>query len=137
MELGPLQKKWVTDLREHAERQTDGCLGYIGNNDGEMHLCCLGQALITMKESEGINPIDVFVDEWEDWERFNLFDGCSDAELSKSYEKLGLHDDVGSFALDGVHELESLADMNDQGVPWTEIADFIEENPKAVFSEPK
>lgn len=61
-----------------------------------------------------------------------------------SYDELGLYSDVGSF--DALYEgdllykgeelkCSSLEEMNDGGYTWPQIAEFIRENPKVVFSK--
>lgn len=146
MELGSLQKAWLADLRGHPERQTEGVLGRTMKRNGDMLLCCLGQAKITLHEFNGGNAIDLFIERKNDatgsflgiWE---LWDGSSDADLADSYEELGLYNADGLIAWSGEDvgcgRYNSLAAMNDSGVTWPEIADFIEEQPERVFAEPK
>jgi len=98
-------------------------------------LCCLGQAVVTMKEFYGINPISKFINQEEG--RI-LFDERSDTELDKSWKELGLYDCDGGFRnRESIKPYASLVQMNDEGATWPEIADFIEENPEIVFTESK
>lgn len=130
-ELGPLQKKWVQYLRDHPEQQISSVLGRKGD-DGKIHLCCLGAGLLCA--GKGV------------WNNKNsLLDGeGADRLLDTSYEELGLKDNEGGFydengvkynANDLSEEYESLADMNDSFLNWSEIADFIETNPEVVFTK--
>jgi hypothetical protein len=64
----------------------------------------------------------------------NELDGIL-SSCTKDYYKL--RSDIGEFA--GNKRLNGHSDLaaaNDSGVTWPEIADFIEANPEAVFTEP-
>lgn len=125
MKLGKLQKMWVEQLRKHPERQTRGILGKGTPQDyqacclGELHLCA---HRLKKKKLPFVNGVVV--------------DTTNTECLEYSYEKYGLRSDIGYLKgksgewRDGF----ALAEMNDNSVPWTEIADFIEQNPEKVFT---
>lgn len=129
-ELGPLQKEWVKTLREHPERQHTGSLGY---KDGDIwNLCCLGQLLVLAKGESVLSYLG------------NVYCNSSSTQLEKYYGDYGLKDEEGRFYDDNGHSISSLiggthffslADANDGGLTWPEIADFIEANPEKVFTK--
>ena len=137
MKLGKIQKAWIADLRKYPERQFKNKLGEK-NEKGEIKACCLGQALLTYCEVEGIKPV------WE-YEKSNdsyvLSDFLhSEMYLVGSYNKLGLRDGAGDLlnsVVIGNCIYSSLASMNDNDIPWSKIADYIESNPENVFQESK
>jgi hypothetical protein len=123
-EMGPVQKAWVKSLREHPERQAKGYLG-DGTPD-DYKACCLGELLV---RASGFNLCpSPFVNG-------RILDGGdpdgSSRILRTFYKKVGLHSDQGSI----IYSLTSLGEMNDNGVTWPKIADFIEANPEKVFSK--
>lgn len=132
MELGKIQKAWLSDLRKYPERQYNSSLG-IKDLSGNIKACCLGQALLTLCEIEVTEPTwkvtatSIYL-RLDDEGFFNY--------LHNSFQKLGLRDGTGSF-IDKNLKHESLAQMNDGGLSWSEIADYIETNPENVFAESK
>ena len=145
--LGPIQQKWVEDLISYPERQIDNILGRK-ENDGTIRVCCLGQALLSFCEVSEISPNFIpsesdqcYSDFVEFWLKDFGDDSCYDEDiLINSYQKIGLHDERGSvlyeksFSYNGCI-YPDLAGANDGGVPWKIIAEFIINNPKAVFNE--
>lgn len=138
MKLGKLQKAWIENLRKYPERQTINILGEkVGNS---YKACCLGELLITSCRLK--SKRFPFNDKGELVDGTNAF---SDSILHKSYSSFGLKDRQGSFnpgAFFGgvkikgyVKHFASLANMNDNGVTWLEIADFVESNPSLVFDK--
>ena len=126
-ELGPLQKMWVESLKAHPERQTKGILGkgsaryYKACCLGELHLCYhrIKKIKLPFGSSE-------FIDN----------EGSMGALLN-SYDKYGLWDGLGKLKEPYIREgriIDSLAAMNDYGVSWHEIADYIQSNPENVFT---
>lgn len=129
-ELGPIQKQWLSDLRKYPERQMRKMLG-AEQGDGTLRLCCLGQGLITLCEINNQTPM---------FRGGHLFDGGDDTCLEESYKKLGLIESTGWLATQATMNgrwFHSLLSMNDNGLTWPEIADYIEANPTNVFTEPK
>lgn len=122
MKLGPVQRKWVETLKEKPHRQTNNVLGERKAN-GHVNACCLGQALLCLYEHKNMQlPVG------------KLFSGDEEGSLREHYQDLGLIDEEGSII--GFDEnYDSLAEMNDDGCTWSEIAEFIENNPEKVFNE--
>ena len=122
MELGKVQKAWVSDLRKYPERQNDGILGkVIKLKDGyNIKCCCLGQAEIT------INGMP---------KGTSICSGGSSFGLEGSYKQLGLHSMRGDLEGGLLEGYASLASANDGGVTWEVIANFIEKNPEVVFTK--
>ena len=105
IELGPIQKQWVAALRSGEYPQGRNFMVCNGK------YCCLGVAT----KCFGL-----------DHDRFYL--------TNKSWESLGLRDSDGAFAHTLGTKHVSLARMNDRGIPFAEIADYIEQNPGLVFT---
>ena len=123
MALGKKQQAWVDSLRKHPERQMAGKLG-IGTPDN-YKACCLGEALCVLARlNKKRLPFDMMA----------ISDGGNMNYLSNGYKKLGILGSNGElnkgFTLKGWNSLSS---ANDEGATWTEIADFIEAHPEAVF----
>ena len=142
MELGKIQKAWIADLRKYPERQMTGMLGKKNIETGEIKACCLGQALLTLCEIKDIEPI--FSDD------SSLCDISSPDFPRYSYTELGLIGERGdllyqvssdSFSRDSKLGKEkkyySLSEMNDGGLTWSDIADYIETHPENIFKESK
>lgn len=131
-EPGPVQKQWIADLRAHPERQLKGTLGRQ-TPDGTIQLCCLGQLALTAGAPH----------EWIDRlnEELHLRCGASEHVLV-NYEEFGLRGEEGQFE-EGVVKIVkdkefffvSLAEMNDEGITWPQIADYIEAHPENVFTK--
>lgn len=137
MELGPQQKQWVADLRQYPERQYKNFLGYK-NHHGELKLCCLGQLIISSCYMTGEDA------PWNGNELKSTLDNnllCDDEDLGNVWGDYKLHSEGGLLVGETlIHEDEhynTLVEANDGGVPWGVIADFIEQYPKAVFTESK
>lgn len=138
--LGPLQREWVEKLRTGGFEQTTECL-----HDREGY-CCLGVAL---EHVLGVKPVGET--EGEFVYEYNGETVPSDALPPAAANAIGLRDALGGFAerdlpeavaeeiwnrLEHGHSTEcSLAELNDRGFTFEEIADFIEAYPSAVFKE--
>ena len=103
----------------------------------------MGQALLTYCELENKEPT------WE-YEKSNDSYVLSDllqsqCSLAISYHKLGLRGPLGELLKpkkmieeefrEDDNNYYSLASMNDNDIPWSKIADYIESNPENVFQE--
>ena len=126
MKLGKKQQEWVNQLKKYPERQYSSKLGHKDAND-KIRACCLGQALICMKGR------------WAFDEDGEIYDGSSDYPKN-SFEDIGLITYTGEFKDGKYHQIgdcyqKSLADANDDGATWLEIAEFIENNPEVVFNK--
>ncbi len=112
-----VMKKWVKALRSGEYKQGKG---YLVNNKDEF--CCLGVLC-------NIAP-DYVRGEWirdkdtGEWEMF----GDSEATPRKIMKWSGLKDDCGEYDSDEY----DLAEHNDNGKSFTEIADIIEQNWEAL-----
>lgn len=130
-ELGPIQKQWIEDLRKYPERQAP--YGLASRIAGEIKACCLGQLILTDCELTGKEA------EWEG-STLHCFGKPGATAFVHNYTDYGLNSLNG--AIKGGYYLEyerekyhALAYANDRGVPWSVIADFIEQNPEAVFTK--
>lgn len=135
MTLTPEQTQWIAALRSGQYRQTKGLLENL-----ETHgFCCLGVGCdLFLKETR-----QIYDEELESALTAANYGPLGDVDYELAPEalvkKLRLRDRDGSIDLDwleshGVeHAPKSLADMNDTGATFTQIADFIEAYPEAVF----
>lgn len=138
MKLGKLQKAWVDSLKNHPEKQMRGLLGVKKGNS--YMACCLGELhCVAHRLKKKKLPFDGNV----------IRDEGNCSILSKSYEKYGLRNHSGrlkcyAYYHDGNFSLRpfdqskayvSLADMNDYGITWPEIATFVETYPNIVFTK--
>lgn len=145
MELGSIQKAWIKSLRENPERQTTGKLGFV-NFDGQHKRCCLGELHCIYREQNGKEPVidenldllDVPVGINEPGQYSSKFD----QSLEATFEDLGLRDSLGlmqeSFFIDNgdyVQPFNNLADLNDGGFTWEQIADMVENDPENFFTK--
>lgn len=120
MELGPLQTKWLEELRSGKHKQ---CTEDLRFRDS---YCCLGVAAEFVL---GIKPQRAAPS--NHW----TFNGNSGCLAEGDWEQMGLVGDEGNFA-EYRDDGGSLASLNDKGWTFTEIADFIEANPDLVFTHP-
>ena len=130
-ELGPLQKMWLEQLRKHPERQISHCLGY--GTPKEYKACCLGELhLCAHRLANKKLPFD---------SNNRICDDSIYGTLSYSYEQYGLNSSVGQsvkeFTTSFIEDKSfyTLAQANDGGVSWPEIADIIEKNPENFFTK--
>lgn len=137
MKLTDNQQKWIDALRSGDYKQGKGTLK-SRNKEGEVCYCCLGVAQ------------ELFEPESNRIQLQNPYGSTSGIMLSRlstpSYKiqaLLNLKDTVGqvdhSKPIDRRFPFYTLAEANDgiNDIPRTfkEIADFIENNPEAVFTE--
>jgi hypothetical protein len=133
-ELGPNQKKWIAALRANPDQQIKGRLGLRKGKEGKEGFCCLGKGA----EILGLGL-------WEERKngvyQFFVENNTGVLEIP-AYEALGLRSGDGLFKkailINGL-TIVSLAMLNDDvpGFTWTDIADYIEENPENVFVKSK
>ncbi len=110
MKLGPKQKKWIKALKSGKYKQ---CKHQLCNGVG---YCCLGVA----NEVLDLNEV-------------------SSTCLSGSFKSIGLRSGFGLFSEQyqfprGPRTYSNLTELNDNGISFIEIADFIENNPELVFT---
>ena len=141
MELTELQEEWLQRLEAHPERQISHILGIKTEDDYKA--CCLGEAYVMLCEKKGKSPFYLTSDDDDD-EDIYIADYKNIECLSReSYGKLNLNDRVGGFRSPGTQipiaiefkgqKYNDLAEMNDDGITWPEIAQFIREHPEVVF----
>lgn len=123
LELGKYQKEWIATLREHPERQCKEQLGKVV--DGQKTMCCLCQLAETapfedVEWVEGVAFVDRSICILKNWKRYGLL--TSDGKLKERVNING-------------NRYWSLSDMNDSGLKWPEIADYVEANPENVFTK--
>lgn len=142
MELGPLQKEWVQYLRDNGHLQGSTHLGKKNIETGEIiQLCCLGAAELLICKNEGREP------KWHDRGLLCSIgtNGISSTAVLNIPDRIGLKSTNGGIILTLSGKLQylamyknkpytSLADLNDVGMPWSDIADIIEQNVDKLFS---
>lgn len=123
--LGPLQEKWLKALEQNPEQQITGQLGYI-KEDGSKGYCCLGN---------GAEICGVL-----EWGGMYVAENGGEFKVFYDYNLLGLHGSCGELLKPVKRKgkkFNDLAEMNDNGWTWPEIAAYIRENPENVFVESK
>lgn len=139
--IGPLQEFWLQQLEKHPNKQMRGFLGW--GNARNYKACCLGEGAICtyrFKKKKFNHLFDV-----DEYRYLNLGGSSTYYTLPSEFvNQLGLYDMQGEIRWTKHNEhnekasrYTSLADMNDRGVTWPEIAKFIRENPSLVFKESK
>ncbi len=120
-------KEWIKALRSKEYKQGEQFLCPI-SYDGRRSYCCLGVACKINGLSERVLKQVPLYDQ-----KVVTFSG-QEANLPKKMVKsLGLRDHCGSFCGPYIvddHEYDELTGMNDDGVSFCDIADFIELNLK-------
>lgn len=134
MLLGQIQKAWIASLREHPERQGKNTLGK--GTPENYTACCLGELHIIGCKMRGLpSPFadGIIVDNTESKSSSNHY------YLYHNFDSYGLRENMGRlevpYTYKGWRVFNSLADMNDNGMTWPEIADYIEANPDNVFTK--
>lgn len=136
MELGIKQLEWLDFLENNEDKKLRFKLGTV-TEEGQIEKAgCLGSLLMTVKPNS-YSPHSLNIIDQKD-------DESSYIIPRYSYKELGLHSPMGDFKElkmivhqpNGlVREYSSLGEANDQGAPWSEIAEFIRLNPQVVFAE--
>jgi hypothetical protein len=121
MELGPIQTKWIESLEKHPERQGYRELGRRNEGSEYYQACCLGEG-----------GLIAGVCEWRDNRLYSISGHTSGTLSGDAYKALGLYSATG-MCFDG--QGRSLADLNDDLVPWPEIAAILRRNPEVYFKE--
>lgn len=132
MELGPRQLAWIEALESGRYRQTDGKLRR------DTGFCCLGVLCDLYDESL-----------WRGDDTGNyLFCNMSEIPSGEVTIWAGLRQADGTPCLSGEEEeekdrdagplgIDSLIDMNDKGVSFTDIAKILRQHPDLYFEESK
>lgn len=117
----PEQEAWLRDLETTDEKQAESLL-HDTNKGG---YCCLGRACIVLDIEE---------------DQFGCFDGKDDELPDYAASRLRLRSQTGRLAAQfqsrGQYFID-LADMNDKGMSFKEIAAYIRANPENVFLPPE
>lgn len=116
-ELNPNAKLWVEALRSGKYKQDKG---FLQTQEG---YCCLGVACMLYEKQTS--------------ERFSrggeiIRGGRLDGEFAKVREWLQLKESHGGYCICNIRQ--SLANLNDAGETFEEIADIIESQPKGLFT---
>jgi len=121
-------KKWIQALRSGEYDQTDGHLHVTG-----MGYCCLGVAC----DLAAMDGLDIKVEEdsgylsHDDERRVVKYDGASDLLPASVMQWLGIRSPEGGFST--VTRETSLAELNDEGYDFVEIAEHIESYREQIF----
>ena len=145
---------WIKALRSGHYSQTTGSLSKNEkdeSNNWEVGYCCLGVACdlyskFRMSEGEGDRWIENGTSYKESGVSVHVrrFQSEEDGVIEEQESQLpfevrswlGLNSEDGYYEDDEegpVEGLHSLADLNDSGIGFEEIADFIEKEPKGLF----
>lgn len=116
-------KKWVAALRSGEYQQTKSRLQ---NSKG---YCCLGVACDLYEKELGVKVLP---------RCSGYYDATQEGEeLSGNFEPvrvwLGLRDSVGQCAMEDKTISASLAEANDDGLSFSDIADILESEPEGLF----
>lgn len=129
--FGPLQKKWLALLETGKLKQVRDQLCHIDEMTNEKSYCCLGVAadLVLHRKiscKDGVGAAD------------------GDELGLQKYKSLGLYSEFGEIRglresdfprMSGdLDDIPSLSNLNDGGVSFKRIANFIRKYPEAVFS---
>jgi len=109
---------WLTTLEQHPERQTTG---YLKKSNNKM--CCLGQLCDLLYEPNEIQLLEGYYYSYGEDENI-------DDLPEEVVEFMGFYGPYGE--LDNSAG-DTLAQWNDDGTTWPDIAKFIRENPEKVF----
>lgn len=130
--MGELQTLWVKSLREHPERQMTKKLGM--GTPRNYKACCLGELHLCYHRMKG-KKLPFYDDSILD----NIPEYPNFSSLGHSYEKYGLFSTNGQrIDKERIYinkkSASCLADANDMGITWVEIADYIEANADQIFT---
>ena len=131
---GPVQTAWLASLREHPGRQMSGALGRGTHED--YLACCLGELAICANNAGLISNVH--------FTQGRLINDYS-LKVLNSWKDVGLLSETGALRvqytnpnikhINSVRSFPSLAAMNDYGMTWPEIADYVEANFDNVFTK--
>lgn len=147
MKLGLKQKEWLKNLRGGLYHQGRGYLCRL-TKQGYCEFCCLGilQDNFSDDDDKQLDDENIYEEYEGNYEFFSSKNNVSTVAvlLEETAEEYGFHSQVGRFYKDGsiyYHHIDggecsSLAEMNDYGMTFEEIADFVEANPEKSFIRP-
>jgi|SRR5579884_178552 len=117
------RKKWVAALRSGEYQQ---CEGTLRSGDS---FCCLGVLTDLYLKEHNLSWIELDKDEEHAGYYSPSVDASPDLLSSEIQEYVGLRNEAGLMAAG----LKSLAEMNDEGATFTQIANVIESEPDGLF----
>ena len=126
-------QKWVQALRSGKYTQGKSRLAYH-NTEGHLYYCCLGVAC-DLAVKEGL-PIRVKSVNLCNGAKAFVYDDNRSTLPDTVLHWLGLRTVTGVFGPPKGEHLfvpPSLTNLNDDGISFTEIADFIESKPEGLF----
>lgn len=126
MELGPIQKRWIEELRSGRFKQGKEKL-CRDPGDGVLRYCCLGVLCYVMSGKPNESE-DAVVEEGVLGVDY-MWCGKDDVLPESIMVEAGLHSDQG----DACDDHRSLVAKNDAGWTFQEIADELEEHPERYF----
>ncbi len=132
LKLGPIQTQWLADLRANGHLQMKNQLGKVDEKGEIIGLCCLGQFIVTRSKCLNIENIILNSD------LYSYSISLSSTSI-RNFESYGLINEYGycnttKGIVIGDNKFTSLANANDGGVTWKELADIIEANPENFFT---
>lgn len=153
--LGPKQKQWVDALRSGKYNQCRGnlhvldvghcCLGvacdiFLGKEDSTKQLKSykdISTDLVGVWDGESTDlPHDLLIDLWFADSEGQLMNNEEDKELHLHMSDLDEKEpfvDNPDFDFHRMRRVTSLVGMNDEGMTFEEIANFVEKYPHMVF----
>lgn len=157
MKLGPLQKIWIKSLRDNPEKQEGGSLAIFKDKDDIFNYkaCCLGEYLLCKLRMDNLDIKKRLTARFSPEVGFSLRDIKDFNEVDNKYCNIGSTGTLTNYKSLKLRSIVgyvdqskvkgdnpflkvacsySLAELNDNGISWPEIADFIENNPEAVFT---
>jgi len=125
-QIGPNQRKWIDELRSGKFKQGQQWL-----RQGDRH-CCLGVACEVLEVKR-----DCYAQDPEADDATYYYDGYNDVAPRELVSLLALRDKNASIRDLKIGNCQTLTGANDSGSSFETIADFCEQHPEAVFTEPR
>lgn len=121
-------KKWVKALRSGKYKQTKYQLCELASKGKPKGFCCLGVAC-ELAIKDGVK-LTIGVDEND--RSIRTYSDRASSLPNVVADWLGLNDDLGGFDL-RIEEQDCLAELNDKGLSFKQIAKVIESEPEGLF----
>lgn len=125
--LGPIQKKWVRALRSGKYKQGDGQLVTTDDEGKPVSYCCLG-VLCDIAAKEKITKMRLGDDLAIRYDRQISF-------LPLKVQKWAAVAELKGKFVDSDGDFGNLAQLNDDGCTFRDIAKVIEDNAASIFTE--
>lgn len=127
-----IKAKWVAALRSGEYRQGRNVLKQAFSSKDTPQFCCLGVLCdLAVKDGLEIEVVDVNDNDPKVLYKVWSFDGAEELLPKSVIEWAGIESTNGNVAVDGSAYGEGgydVASLNDNGVPFIEIADVIEKS---------